>query len=50
VLDDEDIEIEKDLTEEDKKYLMMKWGKTYKPSEWVSLEQLYNEMLKSYDI
>ena len=50
VLDDEDIEIEKDLTEEDKKYLIMKWGKTYKPSEWVSLEQLYNEMLKSYDI
>ena len=27
-----------DLTEEDKKYLRLKWGKTYKPEEWVRLE------------
>lgn len=39
-----------DLTEEDKKYLRLKWGKTYKPDEWVRLEQLYEEMMASYDI
>ena len=39
-----------DLTEEDKKYLRLKWGKTYKPEEWVRLEQLYEEMMASYDI
>lgn len=39
-----------DLTEEDKTYLRLKWGKTYKPEEWVRLEQLYEEMMQSYDI
>ena len=39
-----------DLTEDDKTYLRLKWGKTYKPEEWVKLEQLYEEMMASYDI
>lgn len=39
-----------DLTDDDKKYLRLKWGKAYKPEEWVKLEQLYNEMMDSYDI
>ena len=39
-----------DLTEEDKTYLRLKWGKTYKPEEWIKLEQLYEEMMASYDI
>ena len=39
-----------DLTDEDVTYLKLKWGKLYKPEEWVRLEQLYNEMLESYDI
>ena len=39
-----------DLTDEDKLYLRLKWGKTYKPEEWVKLEQLYNDMMNSYDI
>lgn len=38
------------LTDEDVIYLRLKWGKTYKPEEWVKLEQLYNEMMDSYDI
>ena len=38
------------LTEEDRTYLRLKWGKTYKPEEWVKLEQLYEEMMASYDI
>ena len=39
-----------DLTDEDRIYLRLKWGKTYKPEEWVRLEQLYNDMMNSYDI
>lgn len=38
------------LTDEDKIYLRMKWGKSYRPDEWVQLEKLYQEMLESYDI
>ena len=39
-----------DLTEEDKKYLTIKWGKAYRPYEWVQLEKLYQEMMQSFDI
>ena len=39
-----------DLTDEDKTYLRFKWGKAYRPEEWVKLEQLYEEMMNSYDI
>ena len=43
-------EIDYDLTDEDRTYLRLKWGKTYKPEEWIRLEQLYEEMMASYDI
>lgn len=46
----DDDDLVSDLTEEDKLYLRLKWGKTYKPEEWVQLEKLYNEMMESYDI
>ena len=46
---EEDIILGNDLTEEDRKYLLIKWGK-YRPSEWVRLEQLYQDMTSSYDI
>ena len=39
-----------ELTDEDITYLRLKWGKAYKPMEWVQLEQLYDEMMESYDI
>ena len=39
-----------ELTEEDKLYLRMKWGKGYRPEEWVKMEQLYEDMMASYDI
>lgn len=45
-----EVEQELDLTDEDCTYLRLKWGKTYKPEEWVKLEQLYEEMMASYDI
>ena len=40
----------KELTDEDKIYLAMKWGRLYKPNEWVTLEQKYEEMMNSFDI
>ena len=39
-----------DLTEEDRTYLRLKWGKVYRPEQWVKLEQLYTDMMGSYDI
>lgn len=38
------------LTPEDITYLKIKWGKTYKPDEWIQLEKLYVDMMESYDI
>ena len=45
-----EMEQDLDLSDEDRTYLRLKWGKTYKPEEWVKLEQLYEEMMASYDI
>ena len=39
-----------DLTQQDKKYLVMKWGRYYTPQEWVQLETFYNQMMESFDI
>ena len=39
-----------ELTQEDKLYLAMKWGRLYKPSEWIELEKHYNDMMNSFDI
>jgi hypothetical protein len=39
-----------DLTNEDKIYLAMKWGRLYKPDEWIELEKIYTEMMNSFDI
>ena len=39
-----------ELTQDDKLYLAMKWGRLYKPSEWIELEKKYNEMMNSFDI
>ena len=47
--DEFDMMFLEDLTEEDRKYLAIKWGK-YRPSQWVKLEQLFNDMCNSYDI
>ena len=41
---------EDELTDEDKKYLTIKWGKAYRPYEWVQLEKLYQEMMAAFDI
>lgn len=44
------VDVSADLEEEDKIYLAMKWGRLYKPNEWVELEKTYNEMMDSFDI
>lgn len=44
------IDVGADLTQEDKVYLAMKWGRLYSAADWVTLEQLYNEYLESFDI
>ena len=49
-LDYREQEVFGSLTEEDKKYLALKWGRLYKPSEWVELEKTYIEMTQSFDI
>ena len=43
-------DLSQDLTEDDKKYLVMKWGRYYTPQQWVQLQNFYNEMTKSFDI
>ena len=38
-----------ELSDEDKKYLYLKWG-SYRPEQWVKLEQMYEDFCNSYDI
>ena len=49
-IEEEPDELVDSLTEEDKLYLRMKWGKGYRADEWVKMEQLYEDMMASYDI
>ena len=39
-----------DLTQENKIYLALKWGRLYTPAQWVALEKNYKQMRKSFDI
>jgi hypothetical protein len=48
--EDELIDPASELTQDDKLYLAMTWGRLYKPSEWIELEKHYNEMMNSFDI
>lgn len=43
-------EFDQDLTEDDKRYLSIKWGRLYKPAQWVKLEESYRKMNESFDI
>lgn len=48
--EEEEDEFSDQLTPEDKLMLRLKWGRGYRPEEWVRMEQLYNDMMNSYDI
>lgn len=50
ISEDDLVDLGADLTDEDKTYLAMKWGRLYKPAEWVELEKTYKEMTESFDI
>lgn len=39
-----------ELTLEDKQYLALKWGRMYKPADWIQLQKKYDEMMQSFDI
>lgn len=39
-----------ELSDEDRLYLAMKWGRLYKPNEWIELERKYAEMEQGFDI
>ena len=48
--EDEMVDPAAELTKEDKLYLAMKWGRLYRPNEWVELEKSYTDMENSFDI
>ena len=48
--EDDLVDLGEELTDDDKIYLAMKWGRLYKPAEWVELEKVYKEMMESFDI
>lgn len=48
--EEEDDDFGDQLTEEDKLVLRLKWGRGYSWEERVRMEQLYNDMMSSYDI
>lgn len=48
--DEQDSSVADSLTEEDKLMLRLKWGRGYRAEEWVRMEQLYQDMMNSYDI
>ena len=49
-LSEEELYTAADLTDDDKITLALKWGRLYKPAEWLELEKFYNEMTESFDI
>ena len=39
-----------ELTQDDKIYLAMKWGREWQPNDWIALEKTYNEYMESFDV
>ena len=39
-----------ELTDEDRRYLLMKWGEGYSVNDWLKMEKLYEDMMQSYDV
>ena len=46
----DEAKITESLTEDDIKYLSLKWGLLYKPSEWVQMEELYQKYAADYEL
>ena len=43
-------DILKELTEDDIRYLTLKWGHLYKPSQWVKMEEMYQKYANEYEL
>lgn len=43
-------DVSKDLEDDDKIYLAMKWGRLYTAADWVWLEKKYEDFMASFDI
>lgn len=50
VIDVDEQAILNDLTPNDVQYLAMKWGSSFKPSEWVKMEEMYQKYCNEFDI
>ena len=46
----DETKIGEQIDEEEKLYLITKWGPLYKPSEWIKMEQMYNSYAEEYDL
>lgn len=44
------LDLGQELTKDDKVYLALKWGRLYKPAQWVALEKLYKQFEESFDV
>lgn len=42
--------LQQQLSDEDRQYLMLKWGEHYMPSQWVKLEDLYSKYEEEYEL
>lgn len=50
VVDVDEQSILNDLTPNDVQYLAMKWGSSFKPSEWVKMEEMYQKYCGEFEI
>ena len=50
IAENEMVDIGANLDQQDKLRLALKWGRLYRPAQWVALEQLYKEFMESFDI
>lgn len=48
--DDMERDVSANLTDEDRRYLINKWGTSYKASEWLKMEDMYNRYAAEYDL
>lgn len=39
-----------DLTDDDRQYLMMKWGESFRPSEWLKMEDMYQKYTSEFEM
>lgn len=43
-------DVSANLTDEDRRYLINKWGTSYTASEWLKMEEMYNRYAAEYDL